>query len=466
MGRAWFTEYEHISKEFEGLNIYTPKIINAYFAKKVVTVGEGNAQPTVAFEQINEGILGRDVYVIVETEDFYPEDHPTPSTKGDAVVVTIKTADDGLTGTADEIIFDVNHVEQDNGQTLTINIGDLSALEDSDGNCPYSNTIDFLHTAILKVGIRPNARSTFNTWAENIQNATTTPSIVISVKPKDEDTIVQYGESLVWSSTHPDGFSFIENTYTLENKNVYEIYHGDNSFNTFENHRVNNNDVQKRIGQILNAQTSQIEYFYFDNIDNTISIDELTMNDYGLVLFPSDGDGFGRYGTVDAGGTDNVVRPRRAQEVVGEGDHYLMPLTAAALFGVTQEVNYRNWNVDFGDMSSENGSDPWQESYVTRSNRNRSRGHHAGHGHLGQRSGLDVDLRYLDNNGNSFQGTINDQNFNDANNVTLFQIAFDYGFHLNYATTKAHYAGVNPLVSGHLDHGHWGLGNINPEIII
>lgn len=464
MGRVWFKDYPHISKEFEDLTIYTPKITNAYFAKKVVTAGEGGAQPTVDFEQINEGILGRDVYVIVETEDFY--DTITPTIERDNIVITVKTADNRLTGTADESILIRNCVEQEDTDCITVAVGNLDALNDSEGNCPYGNTADFSDKAIVKVGIRPNARNEFNTWAENVQNATTAPNVILNVKPEDDEAIVQYGQAQAWSNIHPDGYDFTENTYGLENKNVYEIYHGDNSFNTFDNHRVNNNDVQKRIGRILNAQTSQVEYFYFDSIDNTISIDELTINDSGLVLFPDDGDGFGRYGAVDEGGTDNVVRPRRAEEVVGQGDHYLMPLTAAALFGVTQEVNSRNWNVDFGDMSSENGSDPWQESYVTTSNRNRSRGHHAGHGHLGRRSGLDVDIRYLDDNGNSFQGTINNANFNDANNVTLFQIAFDYGFHSNYATTKSHYAGVNPNVGNHLDHGHWGLGNINPQTII
>lgn len=195
--------------------------------------------------------------------------------------------------------------------------------------------------------------------------------------------------------------------------------------------------------------------------DNQIEIGPLIKNNHGLVLFPGNGNGFGRYGTADTGGYDNII-----PEYVGQGDHYLLPLTAAALFGVTQEVHSKGWRVDFGDISSSNGSDPWQFQWVTPANENASRGYHAGHGHLGNRAGLDIDFRYLDINGISFQGTLNNATFDDVKNSTLFQIAFDYGFHSNYATTKANYAGVNPNVGGHLDHGHWGLGSITAEVII
>ena len=78
-------------------------------------------------------------------------------------------------------------------------------------------------------------------------------------------------------------------------------------------------------------------------------------NKYGVVKFPETGTGFRRYGTIDKGGNSTLPK-----EFVGEGDHYLLPQTAAALFGVTNDIAQKGWEVHFGDMSSSSGSDPWQ----------------------------------------------------------------------------------------------------------
>jgi hypothetical protein len=114
---------------------------------------------------------------------------------------------------------------------------------------------------------------------------------------------------------------------------------------------------------------------------------ELPRNAQGLVQFPANGTGFERYGAVDAGGFD-----RRTGENVGQGDHYLKPEAAAALFGLTRVLDDSGITMSLGDMSSSNGSDPWQEEWRTQ----RSDGHHRGHGHFGSRSGEDIDFRYKD----------------------------------------------------------------------
>ena len=59
----------------------------------------------------------------------------------------------------------------------------------------------------------------------------------------------------------------------------------------------------------------------------------LEKNKYGVVKFPETGTGFRRYGTIDKGGNSTLPK-----EFVGEGDHYLLPQTAAALFGVTNDI--------------------------------------------------------------------------------------------------------------------------------
>lgn len=107
-------------------------------------------------------------------------------------------------------------------------------------------------------------------------------------------------------------------------------------------------------------------------------------------------------------------------------------------------------------MSSSNGSDPWQYNPKNPT---------GGHGHMGVQSGLNIDFRYLDKNGKSFQGLSSDNRFDDEKNKTFFEIAYKYGFNLNYATGKKSYQGVISKVGEHYNHGHIGTKKINYEIV-
>lgn len=195
---------------------------------------------------------------------------------------------------------------------------------------------------------------------------------------------------------------------------------------------------------------------------------KLEINDAGLVLFPSQGQGFDRYGLVDAGG-----KSASPAEVVGRGDHYLKPESAAALFGLMNKLNSTyGFTLSLGDMSSSNGSDPWQPGA----------GHHKGHGHLGIRSGLDVDFRYLTKDKISFQDGKRGQwvqgakggYFNDIGsslfsyefNTQLYSTAGKFGFTNNFQGTNGNLLGVKK-VGGHDDHGHLGLdyNNLNWQYV-
>ena len=179
----------------------------------------------------------------------------------------------------------------------------------------------------------------------------------------------------------------------------------------------------------------------------------LDKNENGLVQFPESGDGYDRYGGVDKGGFS-----KSQNETVGSGDHYIKPITAAALFGVINNLREKGINISFGDMSSSNGSDPWQAGFS----------HHAGHGHKGKRSGLDVDFRFIDNDGISFQSqtATTSKKFSIENNSNVYQAANLFGFTKNYQGTKGKVNGV-AKASGHNDHGHIGLviRNINWKYI-
>jgi hypothetical protein len=194
--------------------------------------------------------------------------------------------------------------------------------------------------------------------------------------------------------------------------------------------------------------------FYVQNAPGPLrsytKVATLEKNDAGLVQFPADGSGFSRYGDQDAGGTSTSPA-----ENVGAGDHFLRPETAAGLFGVVNELSSTGINISFGDMSSSNGSDPWQSGGT----------HHAGHGHNGARSGLDADFRYINTDGNSFQSqtATSDSQYSGTNNAAVYNAAIGFGFTTNYQGTAGTLLNVTK-VGGHNDHGHIGLVPGNQRI--
>lgn len=179
--------------------------------------------------------------------------------------------------------------------------------------------------------------------------------------------------------------------------------------------------------------------------DDYIQLITLSSNGAGLVKFLSEGvmggnTYFSRYGTVDSGG-------RSGSENVGQGDHYLLPIVAAALFGTAIVLRENHAiTVSFGDMSSSNGSDPWSPGFQ----------HHSGHGHRGSRSGLDVDFRYVNSRGLSFQGRNAARDMDIGKNTTIYTVAQRFGFRNNYQGTQGRIPGVTK-VRGHNDHGHLGF---------
>ena len=205
---------------------------------------------------------------------------------------------------------------------------------------------------------------------------------------------------------------------------------------------------------------SKTDKFYIQD-ENAISpgsssklfylVAELDKNAQDLVKFPESGVGFFSYGDIENGGFSSGIKNHvYFKEFVGSGDSYIKPQVAAALFGLTYELNSKNITISFGDMSSSNGSDPANGGYGTF--------HHSGHGHMGVRSGLDVDFRFIGNNGLSYQGLMSDKKFNNKFNLDVYKIAFKYGFD----PEKSYQGKIGALIGivtmgGHNNHGHLGF---------
>ena len=203
--------------------------------------------------------------------------------------------------------------------------------------------------------------------------------------------------------------------------------------------------IQTKVGTSPQGGPSTVHRFftYQPELGTGYGLAEtLTENAAGLVEFPATGTGFERYGGIDAGGTDDGV-------VHGSGDHWLQPITAAALFGLSNKLNRdHGFVVAYGDMSSSNGSDPWEPGSI----------HHKGHGHGGNRIGVDIDFRYLNNSGRSFQAknAFEEADFSATNNQRFFDTARTFGFTANYQGPSGTLTGITK-VKGHDNHGHIGL---------
>lgn len=186
----------------------------------------------------------------------------------------------------------------------------------------------------------------------------------------------------------------------------------------------------------------------------------LPVNEYGLVSFPDTNTKleYDRYGGIQPSGKQSGVKNGKPFiEDVGEGDHYLKPDVAAALFGVLNDMCQRGLKLSLGDMSASNGSDPGVIGF-----------HHSGHGHMGNRSGLDIDFRYIGQSGKSFQGSMVDgtERFSKKFNQALYESAYKYGF-----DKAATYQGLSNLLTGvkkmdsHNDHGHLGFSKSPTNVI-
>ncbi|MBK8810846.1 MAG: hypothetical protein IPN69_08975 [Acidobacteria bacterium] len=177
-----------------------------------------------------------------------------------------------------------------------------------------------------------------------------------------------------------------------------------------------------------------------------VYLTSLTANNSFLVEFPARMDFFDRYSPVDKGGKNNGVDH-------GTGDHFVRPEVAAALFGLAAVLKDKyGITISFGDMSAENGTDPWSR-----------RGEdHKGHGHK-SRSGVDIDFRYIDKNGNSFQGKMNSSKFSTVNNQAVYDVAKSFGFTENFQGTTNKLIGV-ATASGHNNHGHLGFDVNAPNL--
>lgn len=282
-----------------------PRIVKAYFAKKIVKEVNVVAGPPRTsdfifdFERIDnnatrvdeneialaaqpdfDNIIGRNVYLVIETTN----------SRGKELTVNINPATNIMTG-------DTNNLELfHNGAFATdfrAVVGDFSALNTEDNAMPGTEKtltyakLEHEDKAIIRLSLLPRTRTIFNNWtggplpipaAAGMRNSQV--NLELSVRRSD-NTLCYFGNntrSKVTTGRFLSAADTYDNTsrYRIANYITYEIYHEDNHF------RINNTAGARvlKIGRIDNEYVNmltnaaaddpfkKISFYYHDKIDN------------------------------------------------------------------------------------------------------------------------------------------------------------------------------------------------------
>ena len=183
-----------------------------------------------------------------------------------------------------------------------------------------------------------------------------------------------------------------------------------------------------RDGTITIAKTNDpYDRFFVEQSDGTFGVVEMKKHLVGagrnagkeIVEFPSHGLGFTRYGNKDP-----------------NGDHYVLPLVAAALLGAINQIIETDPSVTvaFGDMSDENGLSP--------------SGKHSSHN-----EGRNVDVRLIRKDRNHNMGTdVHHAQFDKEANQILVDAFKFFGFK-DIKNNSTELTGVS-FYPGHDNHLH------------
>jgi len=236
------------------------RVRNAYFAKKIVE----NAGTSVRFEQINSSPVGKTVYLIVETEQMQGEQlrvsvRSRGHVLGEEEVLQVMRFDH--TQIATQPYVAATEIEKTVG-----NFGDLN--NNADAHDHYTNLdTDHADKAIIKLQLHPSTRAAFNSWTQVIGNGQVNLEITIGSEA------ARYGETD--EVTEQGAFLCEGEGFRVENRNFYEICSNinrtnDNPYNFFQMQGAN----RRKIGCVLNNNSTQVVYFYYDQYGNETRIAE------------------------------------------------------------------------------------------------------------------------------------------------------------------------------------------------
>jgi hypothetical protein len=267
-----------------------PRIVKAYFAKKVVRQIDDLVGGAVApvhifdFERIDstavrldqngnpinpqpayDAILGQKIYLVVETLH----------SRNREITLNIQTGDNHLTGNPNEVLAllsgrdDLSRTPADFQNNIQRTVGafdDLRNNNNDDFNQKEKEyyKIDHQDRAVVKLRLT-GTEAEFTNWANNL--GANLANLKIAVRFSD-DTPAFFGNDI--SATRvQDSFLGADDKYAntrfrLANQIIYEIYHTDNRWNFLTSPGA----ARRRIGKTSNNVLNVISYLYYDPHDN------------------------------------------------------------------------------------------------------------------------------------------------------------------------------------------------------
>ena len=246
---------------------FPPRIIQAYFAKKVVV--KKNNQLSCFFKRIDskhpqkdtlginnlpyDAILGREVYLVIETLDLQEKE----------LVCQLLPSTSTMTGNTNKLGLMANNLQVEDHKPI---VGNFTALENNAHSSAHYTNLKKHHSdkAFLKLYLRPQSRATFDTWSTNLNNSVADNKMVnmeISVK------LSSPGEVYFGDKGHGIGVFLTEakEKFRVVNRTVYEIFEPNNNYNYLQ---LAAGGADRLIGKIINKQDTQVVYFYHDENDN------------------------------------------------------------------------------------------------------------------------------------------------------------------------------------------------------
>ncbi len=321
--------YQHMVSSYVAFIVNNPpRIVTAYFAKKVVTKRTDNTL-VCFFERIDntqtrvdqddvpldtqpdfDNVIGRQVYLVIETVNCRKKNLVVNLLAGaDNTLAGIRNfagnndyipvmtgptwASDGapqfdeqtnLTATVGEMTA-LQNQSGTVGDYINVNAGnitdtiDFTGINVTDGSVPASYNMDHADKAIIKLSIRPASRTIFDEWTDRMRGSF--GSVEIVVKTEEEEQCF-FGNSPILSK---DAGEFLNGSdkyddsavFRLRNMIAFEIFHTSNSYGFLE---MLSPGERKKIGKLQNtfiqdianntadSLSRKVIYYYFDDIDN------------------------------------------------------------------------------------------------------------------------------------------------------------------------------------------------------
>lgn len=245
------------------------RVTDVYFAKKVTT--DNGAR--VSFTKIDsahvqqdhqnqnipyDSILGKTVYLIIETSNMQ-------TLSIDAV---IRPSANTMTENTDtlQLMRFVSPDRYEVQRMFTVQVGNFDALNNNNGRHDHYGNLDADHInkAIIKLQLRPDSRATFDEWSRRLADGSINLEVAVE---RSDNSPCAYKDGQ--EEVNGAGVFLDDDTgrFRVVNKNIYNIHHGSNTYNTLQEISTNPSR-RRRIQKVLNTHSTEAVFFYYDQNDN------------------------------------------------------------------------------------------------------------------------------------------------------------------------------------------------------